>query len=98
MRGSAVASGSKSVFLQFLKIQFKTHTWAMLKISDKYKDQYHNLMARDLFGSDQFGSSCSNLIRLWKSFKGRRRFVMKLYWLYLRQSKSISLPKIAETR
>jgi glycosyltransferase involved in cell wall biosynthesis len=98
MRETAVASGSKLVYLQFLKIQFNTHMWAMSKISYKYKDQYRSLMARDLFGSEQFGSSCSNLLRLWKSFKDQRRFVMKIYWLYLRQSKSISLPKITETR
>jgi glycosyltransferase involved in cell wall biosynthesis len=98
MRESAVASGSKSVFLQFLKIQFNTHMWAMSKISDEYKDQYRNMTARDLFGSEQYGSSYSNLVRLWKSFKDQRRFLMELYLLYLRQSKSISLPKITEIR
>jgi glycosyltransferase involved in cell wall biosynthesis len=97
LRDSAIASGRKEIYRQFLEIQFHTHSWALTKVAGEFAGQYHRMVARDLFGPEQLGSSFESYLRLRRAFKDRRPEVNSLYWTYLTGARNETLPLIGET-
>ena len=98
LRESAIASGQKEIYKQFLEIQFHTHSWALTKVAGEFAAQYRRMAARDLFGPEQLGSSFASFLRLRRAFKDRRSEVNALYRTYLAGARRETLPLIGQTR
>lgn len=98
LRESAIASGQKEIYKQFLEIQFHTHSWALTKVAGEFAAQYRRMAARDLFGPEQLGPSFASFLRLRRAFKDRRSEVNALYRTYLAGARRETLPLIGQTR
>jgi glycosyltransferase involved in cell wall biosynthesis len=98
LRESALTSGDKEVYRNFLMIQYHTHDWALTKIKSELRATYRNFMARDLFGPEQYESSLANLVRLLRLFPKYRTKVLKIYIRYLVLARNLRLPTMEDVR
>jgi glycosyltransferase involved in cell wall biosynthesis len=98
LRETALTSGDKEVYRNFLMIQYHTHDWALTKIKSDLRAHYRNLMARDLFGPEQFQSNLANLARLLRLFPKYRIKVLKIYVRYLTSARNLRLPTMEDVR
>lgn len=98
LREAAISSGNRGVYNQFLEIQYNTHKWACSKIKPELSDRYRIWTARDLFGSEQIGSSVNTLAHLYRAFPGSRRDISRLFCLFHLKGRKVSLPQLLEVR
>jgi glycosyltransferase involved in cell wall biosynthesis len=87
MKELSLTLGGREHFLNFVKVQVATHTWAISKLRPEFRQEYRKRAARDLFGPESPGSLLARISRVLRVSRGRKRIALRLLWIYLRSGR-----------